>query len=493
LVASATATAKAGTTEAKTAKIDKGRSLPDDASAGCWRECPPGARHKNKIVLYPWNYAGLSDRGYIIKAWSNIAGYLCATVYVPPPRYLLSAAHNGGQKVPRALHWDDMNRWRFRSDHSPAVVQYEHDDDGGFYFSGEDKNMSFLDSPLFSGPQYSDWKRIRLNKQKHKDSLETRVQTQLSFLRAFTDIIDDQQQNRSATPHGNTSTTTTTTTTTTEATLATPTTTVLESTPGFIWEINVDWFKIGKFVLDFFEKQYQATPAEAWSTRDRQYRIPAFADNHNRYNRDNKKHDYCNYVEQESSTASLVTERVYDHLLAKAQPHADYHLGLLHIRRGDSVQSCDTSLSEMVSFLTCSLNNTEAYGNILVMLRSDEQDPCYREAIRDIIEGLGHTFGDLDATVKEVVQDYPTNSRLLNNMFIYRVEAGMEWHKNTRFRLTKRREMNCWPCNKLYKNWQFDGIPEITEPYLNATVSLKEVNKTYHACLAKKSLGPKAL
>lgn len=55
------------------------------------------------------------------------------------------------------------------------------------------------------------------------------------------------------------------------------------------------------------------------------------------------------------------------------------YYGHLHIRRGDSINDCDTSLPRMKDFLYCSFNNTNDLGrNITLLMTSDEDDKEYR-------------------------------------------------------------------------------------------------------------------
>ena len=57
---------------------------------GCWRQCPDHVKNKNIILLDHYGSAGLNDRGWIFEQAVELAGYLCATVRVPPPRTMVS-------------------------------------------------------------------------------------------------------------------------------------------------------------------------------------------------------------------------------------------------------------------------------------------------------------------------------------------------------------------------------------------------------------------
>ena len=127
--------------------------------------------------------------------------------------------------------------------------------------------------------------------------------------------------------------------------------------------------------------------------------------------------------------------------LEDSYPETD-HFGMLHIRRGDAIGQCDTSLSKISSYLTCSLNEVEAYGRISILFRSDETDTCYRNAIQVLVESLGFHFIDLDSIVQSTVLEYalgtPGGPRLINNMFTYKVEVEMMWNEQISFQLSQK-------------------------------------------------------
>ena len=56
----------------------------------CWRQCPPHVKNKNIILLDHYGMSGVNDRMWIFLQVVQLAGYLCATVRVPPPRTMVS-------------------------------------------------------------------------------------------------------------------------------------------------------------------------------------------------------------------------------------------------------------------------------------------------------------------------------------------------------------------------------------------------------------------
>jgi hypothetical protein len=174
--------------------------------------------------------------------------------------------------------------------------------------------------------------------------------------------------------------------------------------------------------------------------------------------------------------------------IRQAHPYAQY-FGLLHIRRGDEISSCDTSLERMSYFLSCSLKGMEAFGNITLLLASDEQDLCYRNAIADIIQGLGHGFLDLDSTIGKTVKDYvaadTSRERLLNNFFVYQVSVAMRAHQALTFHLEQRRVITCPDCTPLLENPTFQNRSRmVAEPRPATVMGFAQVEKTYLECRA---------
>lgn len=158
----------------------------------------------------------------------------------------------------------------------------------------------------------------------------------------------------------------------------------------------------------------------------------------------------CQYTESRKSTTShQVKDRVLE-FLQQEYAHSTYFVPL-HIRRGDTTDVCNTSLAKMNDFLSCSFDSfLTTLGKITVLLATDERDTCYRQAIRSMIESLGHTSVDLDAVVWDVLRDFAgtRNSHLLNNMFVYKVISDIRDDERIGTVLEKRRDQ-CPECQSL--------------------------------------------
>lgn len=188
----------------------------------------------------------------------------------------------------------------------------------------------------------------------------------------------------------------------------------------------------------------------------------------------------CNYIEwmpRPSDMAQQIVERVFD---AISQPGASSlthsttttvstatTFGYLHIRRGDTIDECNTTLAHLNEYLHCTLftRKREIYHsfstqNVTLLLGSDERDPCYRTAVCDLITKVyGYGCVDLDELVVRAISDYvaehyPSSSEhaehgqrfLNNNMFVFFIANLIHWDSRISIRLEKRKRNYCPDC-----------------------------------------------
>ena len=166
------------------------------------------------------------------------------------------------------------------------------------------------------------------------------------------------------------------------------------------------------------------------------------------------------------------------------------HFGMLHIHTDFGGGDCDTSLAKLPSFLSCSLEQVEVYGTITILFHSDEVNPCYRQAIASMIEGLGYQFVDLDSLVKSVVSRYGNESdspHLVNEMFILKVQKELVWHWKMSFRFNQGSD-SCSPCEKLYNSWQLDFQPIIAEPHAPNQPNFQQIMHTHRVCEGERQM-----
>ena len=125
--------------------------------------------------------------------------------------------------------------------------------------------------------------------------------------------------------------------------------------------------------------------------------------------------------------------------------------GYFHIRRGDSIDDCDTSLPRMDRFLSCSMNGTESLGPIALLFSSDETSTIYRSDIETLVNAKSDSvrFFDLDTLCYLRLQNEIRLSRAppwrLNNYYLFAL-INIIVNSKAQFRLEQRRKFSCYNC-----------------------------------------------
>lgn len=268
---------------------------------------------------------------------------------------MLKSAHNDGVYLSAESEWTDFMNIRQMRDGTPALLEYVTDE-----FSEISPNLPYHLGRYFADGDYTSngctfHSQFSINEEEHfKEAVD-----HIMHLEDFTqEQIEDPSRSE-----------------------------------GFIWEFRYEfnWYHNGHLLTDYFkEKQKNATTImeEQLVTSSTISPYPFV----------------CKYSYHIPCVASDVSEMMLD-TLEQSLPWID-HFGIFHIRRGDAIGECDTSLSKISNYLTCSLDNLEVYGKTSILFISDEKDVCYRKAIQDMVETLGFHFIDLDELVKNAVLEY---------------------------------------------------------------------------------------
>ena len=123
------------------------------------------------------------------------------------------------------------------------------------------------------------------------------------------------------------------------------------------------------------------------------------------------------------------------------------------MRRGDSIDTCNTSVDRVKEYLACSLDGTESLGrNITLLMMTDEDDVEYRQDIMGLLDDFTHvSILDADDIVAKIVRESVRNgiidAGLENNFYVYDIEQVFQgWDSDfTKFHLVRRRTM-CTDC-----------------------------------------------
>jgi hypothetical protein len=366
----------------------------------CWRPCPHG--RPNRIRYTHIDTAGLYDRAYLLETLANLAAYLCATLEFPSPALELAVKHNNydfntntSTSIDARVSWYDFYSLQYynASDDAPSVMEY-----------------STTSTPT------------TVPKTGHETSSTTTTTTiQISTSRAEY-LWKDLQQAESivAASHsngnGNTS-------------------------PTFYWAISESWWLARKALEQPLARRYSQP---AWGYHNNLSMLPDLTGKKQRSHHGSYNYNYCQYISMKApKLLQDLVDQIWESIMQQQHqqqkqeqqqhrsssnsihPAGDWKIGIWHIRRGDAVEECDTSLPRMKSYLECSLKGLEDYSStnttsttatntaapkttISIWLASDERSKKYRHAIQKLIETTGGgaggttiTFVDLDEVVAQ--------------------------------------------------------------------------------------------
>lgn len=369
--------------------------LPFDA---CWRNC---SHRRNKLILGEIFPAGLNDRHSVIGALVNLGGYLCATVYIPPPYSLLSAHHNHGIRLDVNVTWPDLVDYNFLPTGEPSVQQYSVEKVDALMIDG-DTNLTVITRS--AGSIATDFAQVE----------------RYSFAQ--------QQQEQSS---------------------AAETTNWTSASAPFVWKIALKRPRTMYSTIQVFARYLQSLKKNRAATTTT-VPLPSFT----------HRFGGCNYGDIRSPP---LLQHLAEDLIHKIQPESASStvLGYLHVRRGDAIRECDTSLPTLTHYLKCSLvvpttNNSTSFAtaNLTIFFSSDEQDPIYRTSVQNIPKNessLAHVeILDLDALCRDQIRSAIENQLSppsnLNNYFLFSLIS--EVRKRTTFSLERRR-MICRQCTNV--------------------------------------------
>jgi hypothetical protein len=130
-------------------------SSSNQSSLPCQRYCPIRI---NKIY-YADNPKGLGDRIIVLRGLSQLAGYLCAEVIMPPPREHLAIDHNFGKPISEEVQWSDFVNITFIQDGSPTIKSAKTwRDEAGINITSWSANIPAFN--LSTSAKYKDWLHV---------------------------------------------------------------------------------------------------------------------------------------------------------------------------------------------------------------------------------------------------------------------------------------------------------------------------------------------
>jgi len=376
----------------------------EEPDFSCQRKCS----HRRNKIYYEDPGAGLGDRTFLFHDLAQLAGYLCAELVLPPPSIMLSTMHNDGQPIEKSLVWQDFYNITYFEDNSPAIKA------GNFKDGFDQWRQTHLFDMETEGSKYKDWKYI-VEVNSH------------NWRSAFQELLDFTYEQDFL-----------------EAMAYTSSTPPPEQ--GFIWELHQGFYQADLWghglPPDPSEKiREMAQEAGIWNEGMRPY-LWTFKTNL----------DGCRYTPDyvSSSHMHMMANRV-ESVIHSNHPDGTIY-GALHIRRGDALNECDTSLATMKEFFTCSLKGTEEIGrHIALLMMSDERDAGYRQAVVDMVDDYPHvTIVDVDTRVRMMIAeateggDIPPGMN--NNYHLYGIEQMLRSESKMAFKMEKRKTEWCQKC-----------------------------------------------
>ncbi len=412
----------------------------EPVNSSCHRAC---VDFRNRIYFSPPvgdPGAGLIDRLTIFGTMLNMAGYLCARVYAPRPKFLLGVRHNANQTLDANMSWSEFGDFVLWNDpqRQPALLDWDNPDDVNEWPDPESLlNISTGLLRLSMAPR--------------------QVKFDFTKFERFTNAQQAKlKQNESA-------------------------------GDGFIWSIRAEYFEWSIVVASGLRRR---------SLPNHLHLPTVFAEE------EYIGCQYAK-VGLTRSTREL-QEKITQQILRQPDSFSQSSLpplvGYLHVRRQDTKILCKTHIWKMWTFLHCSLNDTitrlselsarqetQSQQSMIVLFSSDDDDPLYRGQILKMIEQqqaspslitnttINVTAVDFDEvvnrTIRMEIQTGGLPARRLNNFHIFQLILSIGYNQSVvKFHLERRRRGLCKPCvnvtDQLIKSGVFgsNGYPTELKP-----------------------------
>lgn len=360
---------------------------------GCWRKCHQGRINRIFYNGLPGTIgAGMSDKKFVTRDLAELAGYLCAKLVLTKPYTLLSSEHNNGKPLSPNYEWKDIWNPKFLDDDKSIIIEDESDVDVGYEGYLRVVSTGALWKDGFEKVQEYSWK------QDH-----------------------DWRQGE-------------------------------HNTQGFVWEL----LSTVPYHNDLTVNDLPMLKEDLQKMMGHHYNHHMMKPQVRLGHGDSWKPAGCQYTNNMSDDMKdeipekiLMMKKRLTQQLQELSP--DTTFGRLHLRRGDAINECDTSIAKVKEFLSCSLKNTEEKGHLTILLVSDEKDDQYRQDILDLANDYSHvTMMDLDKlnvrAIDEAVQSGELDASLQNNYFEFDVERRLDIFE---FYLDRRRAVQCDDCTPL--------------------------------------------
>jgi hypothetical protein len=373
------------------------------AERQCYTNHCPGGR-PNKIILQYLGPNGLSDRRYMFETLSNLAGYLCANLYVPSPAILLLKEHNQEfLTVNVSLPWTEFFEITSLEDMSPVMIMYTNVSDVLPHDYKPDNHILFIRNV--------------------GDQCEQRATSDFEKIEQFW----LQSINTSNTNYTNN--------------------TIVQQPRAFVWSLHCSFYQWLAPLLQFLNTRTSALDKDTAMQKLDSSLLPLHMKN-------------CDYIQsQYSSTIHRIANKVWERLYITTNTSLHSTLfATFHVRRRHvAVTACNTSVEALQQYLSCSLQYTSALTRSMILLfSSDEPDTSYRQSVLKLPQYNTSDFShvhivDLDQiavdTLFELIASGTERDWLWNNFVVFAVVQAVQ--DQTWIHLSKRRDYMCNPCDRV--------------------------------------------
>lgn len=369
--------------------------------SSCWRHCP---QRINKIY-FEHGSAGLGDRLTVIHMLAQISGYLCAELEIPPPSITLNPLHNDGQKVNELVQWQDFRNMTFSQDNASV----------------------FVPKSTF-GNDFRDWRRIPVyDKNKYSDWFHVVSENGGNLMDDYKSLQDFSWRQKA------------------------------DAKTGFVWEIHRSLYTSNLF--DFGALLPEPPKQIIDSTEYREDMRPLLT-SYRYFHPENRRDWGCLYTNDHDDVPShmKLLRKKFSETVRRLSGFSNNSVyGFFHIRRGDSIDDCDTSLPVLQEFLNCSLNGTEATGKqVTFLVGSDETNVTYRENVMKLADNFPHfTMMDADHLTSKVIKKAIENGliagEIVNNFYVYWMQEIFRRKGDLSTIFLTRRKSHCPTCVPLMK------------------------------------------
>jgi hypothetical protein len=460
----------------------------------CHRRCTN--QYRNIIALTNHGRAGLNDRLYIINRLMQYAGYLCAKVYIPRPKFTLAPNHNSDTEVDANMPWSDFGTFTyyFTDDISTSSAAESALVD---WFNEDNVEERPDVARLFAQTRYRRWLHI-------KSYNPPNITAALKRLEQLVSSSSSSKKN-----------------------------------VGFVWQINTslyDWEdRVAEFLWKrkqettpagiqhghsfnitkknkFVKKNDDATTFEAWRLMQPITRLPrklnlkksefwgckyATIDptGHSKDMQDKIVRKVLDdYYQENVTTITRTTTAAASTIQSSAKNSSTLPIiGYFHIRRGDAIGDCNTTLERLEKYLrrsfdswysflksssslsTTTVQQAQRQRDLILLFSSDERDVQYRQGVAQLVyqqqQQVSRSssssslrrqqpplprviFVDLDELTKSLIQEEIRQGLApawrLNNFYLYQLIFQLSYNKSVvQVWLEQRRGFGCPACTNM--------------------------------------------